>query len=142
MATILSCTSLVFYQWGLTKCELTERQEAIIQMNATNKSMVTTKDNSTITTKAKVVSETFRDDENEDEEKDDEAIANNKDYKGFDMGIHRETTGKEQEQDQDQQQDFTFDDSVDSNDSDDKENKDTDDEDESNDKIVISFWPK
>ena len=61
IATILSCTSLVFYQWGLTKCELTERQEAIIQMNATNKSMVTTKDNSIITTKAKVVSETFQD---------------------------------------------------------------------------------
>ena len=88
------------------------------------------------------VTKTLQDDENEDEEKDDEAIANNKDYKGFDTGIHRETTGKEQEQDQDQQQDFTFDDPVDSNDSDDKENKDTDDEDESNEKIVISFWPK
>ena len=118
MATILSCTSLVFYQWGLTKCELTERQEAIIQMNATNKSMVTIKDNST---KAKVVSETFQDDENEDEEKDDEAIANNKDYKGFDTGIHRATKGKEQDQDQDHEQDFAFDNPVDSNNSDDKE---------------------
>ena len=142
IATILSCTSLVFYQWGLTKCELTERQEATIQMNATNKSMVTTKDNSTITTKAKAIAETFQDNENEDEEKDDEAKASNKDYQGFDTGIHKGKTGKKQEQDQDQEQDFTFDDSDDSNDSDDKENKDTDDEDKNNDKIVISFWPK
>ena len=137
MAILLSCTSMVFYQWGVTRCELKERQEAIMQMNAPNKSMVTTEGNSTI--KAKV-QETFQDDD-EDKEKDDEAIANNKDYKGFDTGIHRETTGKEQEQDQDQQ-DFTFDDPDDSNDSDDKEKKDTDDVDKSNEKIVISFWPK
>ena len=137
IATILSCTSLVFYQFGLTKCELTNRQEAIIQMNATNKSMVTTKNNSMVTTKAKVVSETLQDDENEDEE-DDEAKTSDKDYQGFDTGIHKGNTGKEQ--DQDQEQDFTFD-SDDSNDSDDKENKDTDDEDKNNDKIVISFWP-
>ena len=131
IATILSCTSLVFYQFGLTKCELTNRQEAIIQMNATNKSMVTTKNNSMVTTKAEVVSETLQDDDTEDEE-DDEAKTS-KDYQGIDTGIHK---GKEQDQDQDQEQDFTFD-SDDSND--DKENKDTDNED--NEKIVISFWP-
>ena len=128
----------VFYQWGVTKCELKERQEAIIQMNAPNKSIVTTEGNSTI--KAKV-QETFQDDD-EDEEQDDEAIVNNKDYKGFDTGIHRATKGKEQDQDQDQQEDFTFDETIDSNNYDDKEEKDTDDKTKVLKPIVISFWPK
>ena len=123
MAIILTCTGLVLYQFGLTSCQLTNRQEAIIQMN--------TKNNSMVKTKAEVVSKTLQDDDTEDEE-DDEAKTS-KNYKGIDTGIHK---GKEQDQDQDQEQDFTFD-SDDSND--DKENKDTDNED--NEKIVISFWP-
>ena len=112
MAIILTCTGLVFYQFGLTSCQLTNRQEAIIQS-------------------AEVVSKTLQDDDTEDEE-DDEAKTS-KNYKGIDTGIHK---GKEQDQDQDQEQDFTFD-SDDSNG--DKEKKDTDNED--NEKIVISFWP-
>ena len=54
LTTILCCTSLVFYQFGLTKCELTkipDKQAASRQMNDTNKSMATTKDNSVVTTK-------------------------------------------------------------------------------------------
>ena len=122
MAIILTCTGLVLYQFGLTSCQLTNRQEAIIQMNPKNNSMVKTK--------AEVVSKTLQDDDTEDEE-DDEAKTS-KNYKGIDTGIHK---GKEQDQDQDQE-DFTFD----SDDSDDeKEKKDTDNED--NKKIVISFWP-
>ena len=135
MAILLSCTGMVFYNWGVTRCELKERQEAVIQMNAPNKSMVTTEGNSTI--KAKV-QETFQDDD-EDEEKDDEAIVN-KDHKGLAKGTHRATKGREQDQDQDDQEDFTFDEIVNS-DNDDKE-KDTDDETTSFKPIVISFWPK
>ena len=123
MAIILTCTGLVLYQFGLTSCQLTNRQEAIIQMN--------TKNNSMVKTKAEVVSKTLQDDDTEDEE-DDEAKTS-KNYKGIDTGIHK---GKKQDQDQDQE-DFTFD----SDDSDDeKEKKDTDNED--NKKIVISFWPR
>ena len=111
MAIILTCTGLVLYQFGLTSCQLTNRQEAIIQS-------------------AEAVSKTLQDDDTEDEE-DDEAKTS-KNYKGIDTGIHK---GKEQDQDQDQE-DFTFD----SDDSDDeKEKKDTDNED--NKKTVISFWP-
>ena len=130
MAILLSCTAMVFYSWGKTRCELKERQEAII-MKAPNIS-VTAKGNSTMKAKVK---DTFHNDD-EDEE---EAIVN-KDQKGLAKGTHRATKGREQDQNQNDQEDFTFDEDVDSDD-DDKE-KDTDDETKSLKPIVISFWPK
>ena len=130
MAILLSCTAMVFYSWGKTRCELKERQEAVIQY-APNIS-VTAEGNSTIKAKVK---DTFHNDD-EDEE---EAIVN-KDQKGLAKGTHRATKGREQDQNQNDQEDFTFDEDVDS-DNDDKE-KDTDDETKSLKPIVISFWPK
>ena len=83
MAILLSCTAMVFYSWGKTRCELKERQEAII-MKAPNIS-VTAKGNSTMKTKVK---DTFHNDD-EDEE---EAIVN-KDQKGLAKGTHRAAKG-------------------------------------------------
>ena len=135
LTTILCCTSLVFYQFGLTKCELTkipDKHAASRQMNDTNKSMATTKDNSVVTTKAttNVVSETLSDDENQDKEQDDDFKTSDEDHQregqGFESGKYKEKTGKTtQTEQQNTDKDFMF-----------------DEEKNDSESIVISFWPK
>ena len=77
---------MVFYRWGKTRCELKEKQGAVIQMNAPNIS-VTAEGNSTIKAKVK---DMFHNDDEEEEE----AIVN-KDQKGLAKGTHRATKGRE-----------------------------------------------
>ena len=140
LTTILCCASLVCYQYGLTKCEMTkipDKPAASKQMNDTgsNTSGATTKDTSGARTKAttNVAPETLSDD-NQDEEQDDDFKTRDEDHKhegqGFTSGIPKENPGTKQQQ---TDQDFTFDEE--NNDSNDEENNDSK-------SIVISFWPK
>ena len=134
LTAILCFASMVCYQYGLTKCEMTKmtnKPAASKQMNDTGSdtSGATTKDTSGATTEAttNVAPETLSDD-NQDEEQDDDFKTSDEYHQherpGFASGIHKEKTGTEQKQ---TDQDFTFDEK--NNDSDDEKNNDSDDED-------------